>query len=204
MNEIWLRANRRALWMGLLAPGSLAAVALACVFFGSGPLRVLGWAGVVVAGCVVGLILWLMRQPRLAYQPGYMLVYLRLGPPIRLPIEVVECFFLGSGPIKLTDHIDAPYRAVGLIVRLAEKAAEWADRPVKPALGRWHEGYILIHGAWCEPLSLEVVSRLNVRLHQIQHPSDDRCQSTSAAVSVATDSIAEAPSGLAGQTEHQA
>ena len=30
----------------------------------------------------------------------------------------------------------------------------------------------MIHGAWCEPLSLDVVSRLNVRLHNVQHGID--------------------------------
>lgn len=180
MREIWLQSNRRALWMGMIAPALLAVVGFALILAAPGLVsHVIGWIAIAVSGCLIGFLGRQLRQPRLAYEPGYMLVYLRLGPPIRVPIDVVECFFLGSGPLKLSDQVSAPYRTVGLIVRLAEKAADWADRPVKPALGRWAEGYILVHGAWCEPLSLEVVSRLNVRLHQIQHPSADECQRTS-------------------------
>ena len=87
---------------------------------------------------------------------------------------------MGSGPLKLSDQLDAPYQTTNLIVRLAEKAVDWAERPVKPCSGRWREGYIMVYGAWCEPLSLEVVSRLNVRLHQIQHGAEDSCQSANA------------------------
>lgn len=176
-------------------PGIIAAGSLVGVFSGFMVARIASWLLLCLAVVLLALIVWWMRQPRLAFDGGILLVYLRAGGPYRVPIDAVECFFLGSGPLKLSDQIDAPYRTVNLIVRLAEKATDWADRPVKPALGRWHEGYIMIYGAWCEPLSLEVVSRLNVRLHQIQHPSDDQCQSTSAATSVAAESIGEpAPS----------
>ncbi|HEY2827859.1 MAG TPA: hypothetical protein VGJ04_09690, partial [Pirellulales bacterium] len=51
---------------------------------------------------------------------------------------------------------------------IADKATDYHQRDVKPALGRWDEGYVTIHGAWCEPLTLEVVQRLNVRLAEAQ------------------------------------
>jgi len=160
--------------MGMAPPALLAAIGLGLVLLTSEALpRAVGWTALALGGSLFGLLLRQMSQPRLAYDPGYMLAYLRLGAPVRVPIDVVECFFLGSGPLKLSDQVNAPFRTVSLIVRLAEKATDWADRPVKPALGRWAEGYIMIHGAWCEPLSLEVVKRLNVRLHDIQHGIQD-------------------------------
>jgi hypothetical protein len=160
--------------MGMVSPAVLAATGLGMVLMSESPFpRAAGWTVLALGVLLLGFLLRLMSQPRLAYMPGYMLVYLQLGLPIRVPIGAVECFFLGSGPLKLSDRVNAPHRTVSLIIRMAEKATDWADRPVKPALGRWAEGYIMIHGAWCEPLSLEVVSRLNVRLHDIQHEKEN-------------------------------
>jgi hypothetical protein len=175
MRETWLRPNLRALRFGLLAPAVIAVASLALVLSQLTALIVAGWILLALALTLGLLFFWFMRRPVLAYEAGYMLVYLRKGGPFRMPIGVVEGFFLGSGPLKLADQWNAPYQTVNLIVRLAEKATEWADRPVKPALGRWAESYVMIHGAWCEPLSLEVVSRLNVRLHQIQQ-GDEACR----------------------------
>jgi hypothetical protein len=159
--------------MGFAGPLVLAAIGIGLLFLTKETWALpAGLIAFATATAIFGFLLWLMTQPRLAYEPGFMLVHLRFGSPIRVPIDVVECFFLGSGPLKLSDQVNAPFRTVSLIVRLAEKATDWADRPVKPALGRWAEGYIMIHGAWCEPLSLEVVTRLNTRLHNIQHGID--------------------------------
>jgi len=157
----------------MLAPALLAATGFGMIFFCEGALsRAVGWTALAVGVLLLGFLVRQMSEPRLAYEPGYMFVFLRLGSPIRVPIDAVECFFLGSGPLKLSDRVNASHRTVSLIIRMAEKATDWADRPVKPALGRWAEGYIMIHGAWCEPLSLDVVSRLNVRLHNVQHGID--------------------------------
>ncbi len=53
-------------------------------------------------------------------------------------------------------------------MRIAEKAKEYQQRDVKSALGKWDEGYVTFYGAWCEPLTLEVVQRLNARLAEVQ------------------------------------
>ncbi len=55
-----------------------------------------------------------------------------------------------------------------LAVRLAERASDWAQVDVKPALGKWCGGSITIYGAWCEPLSVALVQRLNDRLAAVQ------------------------------------
>jgi hypothetical protein len=49
-------------------------------------------------------------------------------------------------------------------VRLAERARQWHHRPVRRALGRWCDGYIVIRGIWCEPISAELVHRMNAKL----------------------------------------
>ena len=116
-------------------------------------------------------MLWQSRQPRIAYRDGQLLFYLRSGRPIRLPVAIVQCAFLGSGGAPVSDIGSREINAANLVIRLDKKAVDWADVEVKPALGRWTEGYITIHGAWCEPLTLDVVQRLNIRLHELNQPA---------------------------------
>jgi len=51
-----------------------------------------------------------------------------------------------------------------VVMRLAESAHQWQYVDVNPKLGSWCDGYVTLRGTWCEPLSLEVVIRLNRRL----------------------------------------
>ncbi len=95
-------------------------------------------------------------------------VFICAGRPLSVPVEIVECFFLGAGVGQLpgTAGKDIPLR--NLVMRLAEKATDYHHREVKSAFGRWDQGYVIFHGAWCEPLTLEVVKRLNARLADAQ------------------------------------
>ncbi len=54
------------------------------------------------------------------------------------------------------------------MIRLADRATDYAQRDVKPALGSWCNHYVTIRGTWCEPLSLALVTRLNTRLAAAQ------------------------------------
>jgi hypothetical protein len=132
-----------------------------------GWLRGVGWGLAAFGGLILVLLFWQTRQPRLAYEAGHLLVFLRSGPPIRLPVELVQCAFLGVGPTQLPGSSGAGLRSANLVLRLDEKATVWHEVEIKPALGRWSEGYITIHGAWCEPLRIDVVQRLNERLHEL-------------------------------------
>jgi hypothetical protein len=170
--EVWLRTNVRALWLGVLLPGAAA---------GAGALMVLGlpgreppaWmrlVGGVLAALGALLILALavqLRRPRLAYADGRLLVWLRSGPPIRVPIECVECFLLGQAPSMLPGKRHRRTEAAALVIRIAESAADWQHVEVKPQLGSWCEGYITIRGTWCEPLGIPLVNRLNRRLAEV-------------------------------------
>ncbi|HEY2883322.1 MAG TPA: hypothetical protein VGJ15_12830 [Pirellulales bacterium] len=172
MPEIWLRANRRVLLLGMILPFVLVAIGLIpSLALGDRAevwLRAVGWIA-----CGIGLVLFVviaaqLRSPRLAYADGNLLAYLRSGQPFRVPIESVECFFFGTsaGQIASPSGGDLPVR--NLIIRIAEKAADWQSREFKPVLGRWADGYITIFGAWCEPLTFEVVQRLNANLARVQ------------------------------------
>ncbi|MEX0586689.1 MAG: hypothetical protein WD176_08600, partial [Pirellulales bacterium] len=121
-----------------------------------------GFLGFLLA---IGFI-YVVRQPLLAYHDRHLIVRLEFGEPDRVPIELVECFLLGQGPSWLPGKKYAKTQTVTLVIRLAERAVDWSHRFTHPMLGSWCDGYITIRGTWCEPLSLEVVNRLNRRLDE--------------------------------------
>lgn len=172
MRETWLRTNRRILLMGMILPGVLVLGGLilaAMTQGGDAPgFAYVGLAAAAVGLTLFGLLLPQLKRPRLAHAEGELLVYLRSGRPLRVPLEIVECFFLGAGVGQLPGATgqDIPLR--NLVMRVAEKATDYHQRDVKSALGRWRDGYVTFHGAWCEPLNLEVVKRLNARLAEAQ------------------------------------
>jgi fumarate reductase subunit D len=166
--EIWLRPNRRILLVATVAPALLVLLGLVVALgvFGAAPTaaRVFAATLALLGGVLLVLLAWFFRQPRLAYDGRHLLVNLRSARPIEVPIEYVECFFLGSGLRRLPGRADREVQMSLLRIRLAERATEWAHRDVKPALGAWCGGYITIYGSWCEPLDIDLVNRLNARL----------------------------------------
>jgi hypothetical protein len=182
MTEVWLHANRRVLAMALLPTGLMALVgALLAMNAESAVLQAVGWA---LAGLGVLLVLGLvnqMRRPRIAYRDGEVLFNLRSGPPVAVPVGVVEAFFLGQGPAKIPPVDGKPAESVNLIARLSQKAPEWAKVEVKPALGQWCEAYVTIRGTWCEPLDGEVIRRLNRRLRELHEAQRDKARTTDVA-----------------------
>jgi hypothetical protein len=177
--ETWLRPNGRAVWFGTVLPALLGLVGLALVVGlpGHPPpawMRVAGEILAVLGFGTVLLLLGQLRQPRLAYFQNHLLVALRSGPPLRVPIEVVECFWLGQTPSLLPLKRHERTETSAVVIRLAESAAEWRQRDVKPQLGKWCEGYITIRGTWCEPLSIELVNRLNQRLAEVTRQTAGR------------------------------
>jgi hypothetical protein len=177
--ETWLRPNRRLLLVACIAPALLVllglAVALGVLVEAPLPARLVATALALFGGVLLVVLAWFFRQPRLAYDERNLLVNLRAGRPIAVPIELVECFFLGTGLRQLPGRPGREVQMSQLRIRLAERATEWAQLDVKPALGAWCGGYITIHGAWCEPLDNELVNWLNARLavaHQAQQNRD--------------------------------
>jgi hypothetical protein len=139
------------------APGTNAA----------GSLRLVGIALIVIGLAIVGILVSQLRRPRIAFERAAVLFYLRSGPPIAVPVEVVEAFFLGQGPAHMPAVAKQP-QTVNLVARLSQRRTEWARQDVKPALGNWCEGYVTIRGAWCEPLNGELIRKLNRRLKEVK------------------------------------
>ena len=166
MPEIWLRSNRRyfGCLLMLFSLPLLGGVGLALWSHLTLRQPLLFWTGAAVAGValiVVLLIAAAARVPRLAYEDGHLVVNLGTRLPQRVPVYVVECFFLGQGPTMLPEPREQPTEASNIVVRLAESAEPWKHQDVKPQMGHWCDGYITIHGAWCEPISGELVTRMN-------------------------------------------
>jgi len=169
MTEVWLQPNRRALWTTLLTFTAIGLIALVASWqFEALLLRIVCGIVALLAALMVGASTVELRRPRIAYQDGHVLFNLRGSAPAAVPAEVVEAFFLGQGPAHLPTIRTEPPECVNLVARLSEKAPEWAKIDVKPALGAWCEGYVTIRGPWCEPLTGEVIRRLNRRLREIR------------------------------------
>jgi hypothetical protein len=171
MRETWLNTNRRAILFGCVPP---LAVVTGGAWLAIGTSRESGhpwrWLGVILLLMGLGTIATLIRQlrrPRIAFQNGLVLFYLRSGPPIAIPVKVVEAFFAGQSPAHLPGMMKQP-QSVNLIARLSQRHTEWAQQTVKPALGKWSDGYVTIRGTWCEPLEAELIRRLNRRLKEVK------------------------------------
>ena len=172
MSETWLQPNRRAIWFGAILP-LLVAVAAAYLAFGpSGSaiatLRWLGLAILLAAAAVLASLLRLHFRTPICYRDGHVMFYLRSGPPIKVPVHIIEAFFLGQGPAHLPGDRKGREETVNLVARLSQRETDWAHREVKPALGNWCDGYITIRGTWCEPLNSELIRRLNRRLKEVK------------------------------------
>ena len=170
--EIWLRTNARAVLLGTILPlaAGLLGLLLLVGLPGHEPavwMRAVGGVLLAAAAALVLALLWQLRQPRLAYAEGHLLVWLRAGAPIRVPVEVVECFWLGQAPSLLPGKRHERTETAAVVIRIAERATEWHQQEVKPQLGKWCEGYITIRGTWCEPLNVQRIDQLNRRLAEV-------------------------------------
>ena len=169
--EIWLRGNMRP------AVVMAAVFALVC----GGLLGSLRWADTpptpltvwlfrafcVLAAIVMAAFLVAASRARLERVSDALRVRLSPFRSHDVPLDVVECFFLGSQPLEQPGTVpdDLPTHRVGtLVVRLAERAVEWHERPTMSEWGTWKEGAIVCDGRWCEPLSADLVRSLTSRL----------------------------------------
>jgi hypothetical protein len=153
--SVWLAAALFSLWLSV-STGQPWLFSAICLLLALPPL----WM-------VLGLA-FALACPRIAYEPGELLVFVEMHRATRVPIEIVECFFLGQGPSELPKLAGREAETANVVVRLAEAASEWKHREIKPAFGQWCEGYITIRGAWCEPINRDLLQRLNHRLAEVQ------------------------------------
>jgi hypothetical protein len=172
MRETWLQPNRRAIWFGCIPPLMIGTfgvwLAIQPSEAGRPWWRWIGVAMTIVAIVALGMLMRQLHRPRIAYRGGSVLFYLRSGPPVAVPVQVVEAFFLGQGPANLPGGIQRQEQTVNLIARLSQREIDWAHRAVKSAFGNWADGYVTVRGTWCEPLGPDVVRRLNRRLKEVK------------------------------------
>lgn len=170
MREIWIKTNRRALLFGMLPPLLLVVLGAALTWkelsFDWNWFQWLGVAWCVIGVLLLGVLAAQLRRPRVAYDDGQVLFYLRSGLPLAVPVELVEAFFIGQGPVMIPG---APQHdvSVNLVARLSQRDPNYARREVKPALGAWCDGYVTIRGTWCETINTDLVRRLNRRLREV-------------------------------------
>jgi hypothetical protein len=179
MLEVWIRPNQRALYLGWIVPlGSLLCGGIVLLVGWGAAWQV--WAMITAAificiAVITGVVLLkMLREPRVAYRDEELWLYLQATQPIRVPIDQVECFFRGQGDGLLRGANGKDTEVATVIIRIAEAAQEWHHREVKPAFGLWCEGYITIRGTWCEPITPELMKRLNQRLVEVQRERKNR------------------------------
>ncbi len=139
----------------------------------------LEWIGAGCLGVALMLLLGLLRQifqPRIAFRDGSVLFFLSAGGPIVVPLHVVEAFFQGEGPAHLPGASQQQTKSVNLIARLAQRETDWQQRDVKSALGNWAEGYVTVRGTWCEPITGDVIRRLNRRLSEVKQAEQAKAE----------------------------
>ena len=173
MAEAWLETNRRALAMAMILPGLMAVASIVglvwSVLAGQHWGLILLFSLLTVAPLwMIGQIAYAMAQPRIGFHAGELLVYFQPAQPVRIPIEIVEVFFLGQGPSELPALRGREPETQNVVIRLAESAADWKHRDVPPSIGHWCESYITIRGSWCEPITHALMQRMNQRLIEVQ------------------------------------
>jgi len=164
--EVWLKSNLRPV-AGLALAAIVVAVVCSPVVVVWDASALAGWllagllAGVASVVLTLAVIAW---QPRLSYRQGMLRV--RLSPLVlqEVPLESVECFFLGSSAVDSGPQSEATRRVGTLVMRIAERAIAWQERPTFAPWGQWKEGAVVFDGRWCEPLSIGVARGLSAKL----------------------------------------
>jgi hypothetical protein len=168
MPEIWLRRNLR-----LVLPFTVVKFAVFSLMTYQCAREGWPWALTLVVGLLWSMSLAMLFAfwrfcPLLAYADGCLYVSRGKKGNAYIPIEYVEGFLLGQGPSYLPGKKASKFEVRTLVVRLAERAEVWEQMPMTPSYGNWCHHYITFRGTYCEPLSLDLVNRLNARLYEVQ------------------------------------
>jgi hypothetical protein len=163
--DVWLRGNTRPVLGGAMVAAVIAAgLLILAVRPAAAPLErgcLVGLAA-VLAG-VVGVFGYAARQPRLARRGDRLVARLAPFTVHEVPLEIVECMFHGSQPLDAPNGLP-PLRVGTIVVRLAERATDWRQRPTFSPWGTWIDGHIVCDGRWCEPLSVERARAISASL----------------------------------------
>ena len=169
--RVWLMGNHRAGAAALLG-GVVAALLLLLVLLFACRAAAGTWNWRVAAALAAlplaagAALAAAAARPRLVPRGDRIVVRVGLVAGEEVPLGIVECFFLGSRlePPSVDDGTRGGQRVRTLVMRLAERATGFASRPSFPLFGSWSEGSVTFDGRWCEPLSVDLVRRLNREL----------------------------------------
>lgn len=178
MPETWLKSNQRALLFAMAFPFAALVFGGLAAWLVAGWIRIIAIVVIVLATCALGILFLMLRRPVLAHDSDHLLVFLNSGEPERVPIEFVEFFFRGEGPVS-PEGDDESANAANIVVRLAERAEDWKHRDIKSSLGHWCDGYITIRGMWCEPIDRPLLEQLNRRLVAVHRQAREARESAS-------------------------
>ena len=185
MTECWLKPNRRPTYVALTLG--------VCAVLAGGVGFALAWrggstVGTVISGVLLGMamcwcaVCWgILSRARVSYRDEHLFVHDGSQAPIAIPIDVVEAFFLGSGPAISDESSDTGPRSANVVIRIAEAAKKWHEGKLSPVIGKWSEGYIVLRGTWCEPIGHERLNQINHRLAEV-HRKRRNMDTTSAQV----------------------
>ena len=170
------------MWIALGAAVVVAILGVGGIVWGVTWVRVVG-AAAILASLMASAALSSLLQPRLLRDGDDLLVRLSSGTPERVPLKHVEVFFFGQGPAMTgprgdESDEDKQDQTSNVVIRLAESAPELHKRSVDRRLGHWCDGYIVIRGTYCEPLSKELLTNLNRQL--VEHHRRDKQASADA------------------------
>ena len=189
-NHDWLKANLRLAWLlaiiaSFLLLASLSVYGIAGRFAGSVPVVVILLSAVLgILSFIIGYVAFTAMQSRVFLKDSHVVVRVSPASVEKLPLDAVECFFLGSQPL---DHSGNPvaadqaaFRVGTLVVRVAERYGHLAGGRRSP-WARWEDGYLVVDGRWSEPLVVETLRRINGRLAVAKRqPVIDPCSSSGA------------------------
>lgn len=168
-SEVWLRGNLRPVLV-MAAVAGLAVVALTATLMLTAAPPFAWWLAItccLVIAAGVGTLARAAAQPRLVHEGDAVKVRLAPGRVHAVPLAAIECFFMGSSRLEAeeTQRDDAMTHRVGtLVMRVAERAADWQARPTFAPWGTWSDGAIVFDGRWCAPLSVELARQLSGKL----------------------------------------
>jgi hypothetical protein len=185
--EVWLRGNIRPVLLAALATLLSGGLIVAALVVFKAPAWVVAVVSLLVAtgAAATAAVAVESSRPRVARRVN--LVLLRLAPwhLETVPLEVLECFFLGSSPVgthpassacgedaeaspESAAQPESSRRRGTLAIRLAERSHEYVQRSVSLPWGGWARGTIVVDGLWCEPLTPALVRDLTGRLVSAQ------------------------------------
>lgn len=164
--KVWLRGNLRPV-AGITVATTVGCAALAGTVAAVDAPSAVRWlvaASCLAAAAAVAVLAVVAGRPRLAHRGDVLRVRLAPTAVHEVPLEVVECFFLGSRELDEAGRRppeEEGRRVTTLVMRLAERAVDCRERPSFAPWGKWEDGSVVFDGRWCQPLSVEVARQLS-------------------------------------------